>query len=443
MSALAAAPVVPGGWPLAGHLPALLRERLDFLPSLGAYGDVVAVRLGPKRAYVVTAPEVLHELLVTHAAKFDKGRIFEKARRFVGNGLATAETEGHRVHRQMLQPAFHQQRIAGYAETMRQMAEEAVAAWEPGAVIDLGLEMDTLVTSVVAKVLFSAELAEAAIAEVHRSFPVVVEGLAVRSLLPAGLEWALPDRRRYDAAVRRLRHVIAEIIARYRADGADHGDLLSMIIAAQDEQTGARMDDEQVHDEVMTFLLGGINTSAAALAWIFWELHQHPEVERQLHEEVDAVLDGQPPRLDDVRRLEHVNRVVAEVLRLYASTLLMRRVREPVVLGGVAMPVGTEVIYTPYGLHRDPRWFPDPDRFDPDRWLPERAAEIPRYAYLPFGSGPRVCIANAFAKTELAIDVAVIASRWRLRPLPGQQVHPIARAAVHPSRLLVSCEPRV
>jgi cytochrome P450 len=436
------AAVAPGRWPLVGHLFALAFSRMVFLTSLNTCGRLVEVRLGTQPAYVVTHPDLLHQMLVTDAHSFDKGRIFDKARRFVGNGLATASTETHRTHRRMLQPAFHLHRITAYTETMHQMAQAAIAQWRPGQILDVGREMDELVTSVVAKVLFSSDLGHGVVAEVHRSLPVIVRGVALRAVMPTGLEWALPDNRQYGAAVKRLKTVIADVIAGYRATGADHGDLLSMVIAAQDKHTGQQMDDQQVHDEVMTFLLGGIETSAASLAWVFHELAHHPEVEQKLHAELEAVLNGSAPTYEHVRRLDYTNRVVTEVLRVYASTLLMRRVIQPVILGGIPLPVGAELIYSPYAVHRDPRWYPNPECFDPDRWLPERAARIPRHAYVPFGGGARTCIANSFARTEIVIDVAVVASRWRLRPIPGQQVRKVAHAAVHPSRLLMTCHPR-
>lgn len=434
--------VAPGGRPLIGHLLPLARSRMDFLVSLNSCGKLVEVRLGTRPAYVVTHPDLLHQMLVTEAQKFDKGRIFDKARRFVGNGLATASTETHRTHRRMLQPAFHHKRISAYAATMTEIAGEIVTGWRPGQTIEMGRAMDEMVTQVVSKILFSSDLGEAAVAEVHRSLSVVVSGAALRAVLPSGLEYLSPDVFRYSAAVRRLKKVIASVIKGYRAADTDTGDLLSMVIAAQDELTGGRMGDQQIADEVMTFLLGGIESSAAHLAWIFYELAKNPDLERRLHEEVDSVLEGRAPVFDDLKRLELTNRIVSEALRAYAGTILMRRVIHPVELGGTRLPAGAEIIFSPYAVHRDPRWFPEPDRFDPDRWLPERAANIPAAAFVPFGSGARKCIGNHFSMTEMGIVIALIASRWRLRLTPGRPVRALARAAVHPSPMYMVCEPR-
>jgi cytochrome P450 len=438
------APLAPGRWPLAGHIVPLARRRMAFITSLNACGAVVEVRLGPRRAYVVTDPDALHELLATQAEKFDKGQMFDQARRYIGNGLATAANDEHRVHRRMLQPAFHQQRIAEYAKTMRRTAEATVSRWEPGMELDVVRFADELTTEIVAKVLLSAELPPQALAELREVLPTITRGTIVRGLVPPSLNWLpLPDGRRFNDALERVERLIGEVLARRRTDGSDHGDLLSMIVSAEADETGMRLDDRQVQNQAMTFLLGGVETPAAALAWTFHQLAEHPQVERQVHDELDRVCsEGQPIDVERVRQLECLRRVIAEVLRLYASTLLMRRVREPVVLGGVRLPVGAEVIFSPYAVHRDPRWFPDPDRFDPDRWLPERAAQIPRHAYIPFGSGPRICIAGAFARVELATVVATVAANWRLRPAPGEQVRAVAHAVVHPSRLTMICEPR-
>ena len=447
MTTLSPAPLnkavlAPGCLPLAGHLFQLARSRMDFLTSLNQYGSLVEVRMGTQRAYVVTDPELLHQMLVSEASSFDKGRIYKKVRRFVGNGLATAENATHRPHRKMLQPAFHRQRIAGYIDIMRGMAETTISQWQPGQVIALDKQIDELVTSMVAKVLFSSDLGHTAVDEIHRSLPILVRGVALRALVPTVLEWALPDNRQYSAAVKRTKNVIAEVIAGYQSEGVDHGDLLSMIIAARYENTNLPMNDQQIHDEVMTFLLGGVEATAPTVAWVFHELAQNPEIEEKLHKEVDSILSDDPLTYTTIPRLEYTNRVITESLRVYASTLLMRRVVKPITLGGVSLPIGAELIYSPYAIHRNPRWFPEPNRFDPDRWLPERAASIPRDAYVPFSDGAHTCIANSFAMAEMTLDVALIASKWQLRPVPGEQVRPVARSAVHPSQLNMICQPR-
>ena len=435
--------LAPGNLPGIGHLFQLARYRMGFLTRLNACGGLVEVRLGTKPAYVVTDPDLLHQMLVTDAHRFDKGRMFDKARRFIGNGIATANNADHRPHRKMLQPAFHWQRIAGYVDTMCQVTKDLIDTWQPGQRVDIRKAMDNLTMSIVAKVLFTAEIGARAAEQVHDCVPTIIQGTLVRGVIPSALEWIpLPDGRRYENAMTRMKEVIAEVVAGYRTKGVDHGDLLSMIIAAQNEETGDYLADQQIHDEVMTFLLGGVEVPAAALAWVLYEVVKDPKISEKLYAEVDSVLVGSSLSYESISQLKYTNQVINETLRLYSSTLLMRRVVEPVTLGGVPLPAGAEIIFSPYAIHRDPRWFPEPERFDPDRWSPERAVAIPRNAFVPFGAGARMCIANSFAMTEMATVIALIAARWRLELVPGERVRAIARAAVHPSRMTMTCHPR-
>jgi cytochrome P450 len=215
-----------------------------------------------------------------------------------------------------------------------------------------------------------------------------------------------------------------------------------MLLLARDAETGESMSDQQVYDEVVTLLTGGTDTIGLALGWFFHELGRHPEIERRFHAEIDEVLGGATPTIDDLPKLGYTRQILNEVLRAYPIWLLIRRTNAEVDLGGVRLPAGTEVVYSPHALHHDPRNFADPDRFDPDRWAPDRVGEIPKGAYVPFGAGVRQCIGNTFAQAEITLVAATIAARWRLVPVPGRPVRMKVTGAAYPSRLPMTAEPR-
>ncbi|HKR50674.1 MAG TPA: cytochrome P450, partial [Pseudonocardiaceae bacterium] len=248
--------------------------------------------------------------------------------------------------------------------------------------------------------------------------------------------------RRFDEAAARFRRVVAGVIAAARADRKDRGDLLSMLLLARDEDTGESMTDEQVHDEIVTILTAGTETTAVALAWLFYELGQHPDIERRFHAEIDRVLAGRRATFDDIPRLEYTQRIITEILRKYPILILMRRARTDVDLGGVHIQPGTEVAFSQYALHHDPHLYPDPERFDPDRWLPDRATTLPRGAFIPFGAGPHHCPGYSFAETEIAIVAATVAARWRLVPVAGRPIRSRMAVTMHPRQLPMITMPR-
>ncbi|MDT7802314.1 MAG: hypothetical protein QOI78_5747 [Actinomycetota bacterium] len=435
---------VPGRWPVLGHTVSLLRDPLKLFSSLPAHGDVVTLRLGPLPVHVVTTPELAWQVLATDADKFDKGLVFDKMRPLFGDGLATSNGELNRRQRRMVMPAFGRARIEGYAEnTMTALAGELAGSWRPGEVVEFDQRMQDLVLTIAGQTLFSTALGDDVLAEIRRSIPVMLKYVLVRAFSPKFVErLPIPANRRFDAAAARLRDVIGETVVAARKDGADHGDLLSMLLAVRDEDTGEGMSDRQVHDEVITILTTGAETTAVALAWFFHELGQHPDVERRFHAEVDDVLGGRPARFEDLPELGYTHQIVNEIVRRTPPLILMRRAREDVELGGVVVPAGSEVAVSQHTLHRDPRWFPDPGRFDPDRWAPGHAAELPKGAYIPFGAGPRLCPGHVFAPTEIGIVAATIGARWRLVPVPGKKVHAQLKATMQPNRLPMTVVPR-
>jgi cytochrome P450 len=427
--------VAPGRWPLLGHTPALLRRRFGFTEGLRDYGELVKVYLGTMPLYFVTSPELTHRVLVTESAKFEKGAMFDKFRPFVGNGIVNSGGAFHLRQRRLIQPAFHRDRIALYTETMRTEAAALSGSWRSGEIREINEDMQALAVTIVGAALFGTELGEPAIEEARRSIPVVIRQGMIRALSPDIVGRLLVrGNRKFDHAVRRMRAVVGRLIAERRADGVDRGDLLSMLLMARDDD-GTAMTDEQAYDEVVTLLSAGIETSALALAWLFNEIARHPEVERRVHEEVDEVLAGRPVTFDDYPKLTYVRQVINETLRMYPIWILMRRTVTGITLGDTQLPAGTEVTVSPHALHHDPRSFPEPTRFDPDRWAPDRVKDVPRGAFIPFGAGVRQCVGNTFAQLEMAVTVATIASRWRLAPVPDRPLKVAYTSTAYPTQL--------
>ncbi|RSM42101.1 cytochrome P450 [Amycolatopsis balhimycina DSM 5908] len=429
-------PVAPGRWPFLGHTPALLRQRFAFTDSLREHGEIVKLHLGPAPVYFVASPRLVHEVLVTAGPKFRKGAMFDKFRPFVGNGLVLSNGDFHLRQRRLMQPAFHRDRLVAYAEIMRRAAAGLSGSWRAGEVRMIEEDMQSLAVTIVGEALFSTDLGKEAIAEARRSIFVIIQQGMIRALSPKFVEkLPVPGNRRFDEAIARMQGIVVEVIRDWRRESTDRGDLLSMLLLAG-------MTDEQARDEVLTLLTAGIETTALALAWTFHELGRHPEVEARVHAEVDEVLGGRPVTVDDLPRLTYVRQVVDEVLRLYPLWMLMRRTLTDVDLGGARLPEGAEVIVSPHALHHDPASFADPDRFDPGRWAPERAADVPKGAFVPFGAGTRQCIGNRFAQNEIVITVATVAARWRLVPVPGRPVRVKFTSAAYPESLPMTAVPR-
>ncbi|MEU4739247.1 cytochrome P450 [Actinosynnema sp. NPDC023658] len=437
-----AVPVAPGRLPFLGHSVGMMRHRQRFTASLRDHGEVVRVDLGPMSTYFVTSPRLVHQVLVTDGPRFRKGAMFDKFRPYLGNGLLLSDGAFHLRQRRMIQPAFHRERIERYAGMMARAAAALAGSWTPGEVRVVEDDMQGLAVTNVGEALFSTALGQRVITEVRRSVFVVIKQGMVRALSPSFVEkLPLPANREFDRAVARMRALVLEVIASRRAEGTpDHGDLLSTLLLAQDD-AGDGMTDQQTYDEVLTLLTAGIETTALALAWAFHEIGRNPDVERRVVAELDEVLGGRPVTFADVPRLVRTAAVADEVLRMYPVWILMRRAVEPVDLGGVELPAGAEVIVSPHALHHDPASFPDPYRFDPDRWL-SPATEVPRGAFIPFAAGARQCVGNVFARAEIVITLATVLSRWRLVPVPGKPVRTRFTSAAYPSGLLMTAVPR-
>jgi cytochrome P450 len=410
------------------------RDPLAFFSNLArTYGDVVAYRLGGERLIFVNDPQHIKDVLVTHHRNFTKGRALQRTKRLLGEGLLTSEGATHLRQRRLMQPAFHRDRIAMYADTMVAYADRTRRGWREGATRDVAQEMNRLTLSIVGKTLFDADV-ESQAAEVGAALTGVMETFWMTMLPFSDLleHLPVPKLRRARAARAQLDAIIYGMIAERRRSDRDHGDLLSMLLSAQDEEAegaAGRMSDVQVRDEAMTIFLAGHETTANALTWTWYLLSNAPGVEARLHAEVDRALQGRLPRVDDLARLPFVERVVTESMRLYPPAWIIgRRAIGEYALGPYRVPPRTILVMSPFVTQRDGRFYENPERFDPDRWTPDFRAALPKFAYFPFGGGPRQCIGESFAWMELVLLVATIAQRWRLRLVPGHPVvpHPVA-----------------
>ncbi|MFI9646367.1 cytochrome P450 [Streptomyces sp. NPDC052040] len=429
---------------MIGHGIPLFRRPLDFLNSLPAHGDLVGIHLGPQRAWLVCHPELVHRVLMD-ARTFDKGGPqYERLRPLMGNGLVTSAHEEHRRQRRLLQPAFHPARIADYTRIMGEEAEALSAAWRPGQEIEVSAAMLALTTRVTSRVLFSDSLDAATVGEVRDCLADLVRGLFIRTVVPVSplFRIPVPANRRYRRAFDRL-HAIIDTVIEERRRGPARDDLLGTLLGAEAGGEPTAVTAQEIHDQLVTLLLTGVESTAMCLGSLFALLPDHPEVELRLHAEADTVLGGgRRPGADDLPRLVHTRSVVAETLRIRPpGWLFTRTTTRDTELGGVRMTEGTTVLYSPYLLHHDPASFPEPDRFLPERWLPGSDAAAPHGAMLPFAAGSRKCIGDTFALAEAALAVAAIAARWRLRPLPGPSGPPRPAATLGPRSLRMRCEP--
>jgi cytochrome P450 len=318
---------------------------------------------------------------------------------------------------------------------MTKHAERMRSRWHDGATLDVSHDMMRLTLAVVADTLFGADL-ESEASEVGAALSETMESLSIMMLPFAGVleKLPLPAIRKMKACRAKLDEIVYRLIDERRASGEDHGDLLSMLLLAQDEENSdARMTDEQVRDEVMTIVLAGQLTTASALSWTWYLLAKHPEVETRLHEELDRVLGGRLPVLADLKTLLHAEKVITESLRLYPPAwMTARRALDDYEIGAYIAPARSIVMMSQHVMHRDARYFPEPLRFDPERWTPEFRAVLPKYAYFPFGGGPRGCIGEGFAWMEVTLFLVTLAQQWKLRLHPGQRVVPQPLVTLRP-----------
>lgn len=400
-----------------------LRDPLGFLRSLSTYGDLVHFRFRSTDIYLVTDPELIHRGLAADHRVFVKGESMKQTERILGNGLLTSEGEFHHSQRRLIQPALHQARVEALGETMVELAERRASEWHDGETRNMHVEMSRLTIEIVAKALFSVDLSRDSgeiVAALHHSVSRIA-----RLALPLARLWErsqLPSARRFEASIERLHRATAEILERRRALG-NVDDAMSYLLDAQRSRNGDGLSDRQVRDEAMTLLLAGHETTASTLTWALYLLSQNPEAERRVREELATVIGDRVATTADAEALEYTSVVLNETLRLYPPVWGMpRRTIAPYELGGYSIPTGSIVAFNQWVMHHDPRFWPDPFAFDPARWTKEAQKSRPRYAYFPFGGGPRICLGPVFALLEAKLVLASLLRRWRFRLAEEQRV---------------------
>lgn len=447
----AAIAAAPGARFLLGHFLPLRRDPLGFLDSLRGHGDLVAIKVGPLRFTVVCDPLLAHEVF-TDLRTFDRtGPVYDRSRSAMGSGVATATYADHRRQRLIMQPAFHVRHLPGYAEVMRRQTRALVDGWRDGAVVDMTGEMLRLTTSIALRALFSTHIGSSDAEKLRSAFEVFLRGSYTQLALPAFGRLPLPANRRYQAALRQWRRQVRDLIAHYRGAGGEQQDLMGRLLEARGEDGGG-LTDQELCDQVAVLLIAGAETTSAALTWAIYLLCAHPEVLDAARAEAGRVLGGAVADWTHLPDLEVTARVIKEALRLYPpSWILPRTATRETRLGAHVIPAGTMLLVSQYLLQRDPDVFPQPGRFDPDRWLaPDRpasasasassvvAAAHARRAYVPFGGGPTKCLGEQFATAEAVLALATILGRFTPRLLdPNAARNPDCRLVLLPRRLPV------
>ncbi|WP_205021761.1 cytochrome P450 [Streptomyces sp. HB132] len=439
-------PVAPGGLPFLGHALSLAggSSRLHFLQGLRHIGPMVRISVGPRPLMVINDPDLIHELLTGHLPKhLDKGILFAKLKLFGKDALPVAEGARHLQRRRLVQPSLHHKQVSGYVDSMVKTIEQTIAPWRDGATLDLKTEMQLITQSVITETLFSSHPPRDAAGKILRSVDTVFMAALQRAFLPLRLLERLPTpgNRRLKEAGDILRRTVEDIISAHRSRPDAFDDVVSLLLNLTDEN-GAPLEEDDVLSEITGLLAAGSETTAVVMAWLFYELARNPDLEKRMHSEIDSVLNGAPLTAEHIPRLAFTGRLVTETLRLYSPAwLVTRRTTSDVELGGFDLPAGTDLIFSPYTLHRDPSLYPDPQLFDPDRWLPERVQPPPN-AFIPFGAGKRMCMGDRFAVTEAISIAAIVGSRWRLRLAQGPVVRPVGAITTHPSWLRMVAETR-
>jgi cytochrome P450 len=419
---------------IVGNFPLGSRDPLGLYTQWARqYGDMFYYRAFYRHIYFLNHPDLIENVLVTNSRNFIKGEALRSNQRIFGNGLLTNEGESWLRQRRLIQPAFHRDRIQSYGNTMVAYTERMMAGWRDGEVRDIHRDTMRLALEIVAKALFNVEITSER-DRVATALNTVMElGSGGRMLLPPLLRMVpTPGNIRYRHAARQLDDIVYDLIRQRRSNGQGTDDLLSALLQAQDE-SGGGMRDEQLRDEVMTLLLAGHETTAVSLSWTWYLLAQYPEIEKKLWSELREVLHGRSPTTQDLSKLPYTERVVKEVMRLYPPAwAIVRNSLEDCELGGYRVPARATLMMSQWVMHRDPRYFEQPESFNPDRWLDDRAKGTPKFAYFPFGGGPRSCIGAAFATMEAILVLATIAQKYQIRVAPECPVEAVPSITLRP-----------
>lgn len=434
-------PPGPRTWPSLRLVFQMQRDPLSFFTSLAHdYGDIAYFQAGPRSIYLLNHPDLIGDVLVTHDRKFRKSQALQRAKSVLGEGLLTSEGNYHLQQRRLLQPLFHRRQIATYAERMvnhaaRRSDPTADQGWPDGATLNIHAEMMKLTLAIVGETLFQQDITGEA-----QAVGVAMETLTQnfrRLLSPlAPLLDRLPtaENRRLRQSQAELDRIVAHLINERRAQGAGT-DLLALLLSAHEaDGDGQPMSDRQIRDEVLTLMLAGHETTANALTFTWWLLGQHPDVAAKLHAELAHVLRGRLPTMADLEHLRYTRMVLSEAMRLYPPAWIVgRQAMVNHVVGGYTIPAGATVVVSQWVMHHDARYYPDPWRFDPERWTPAAQADRPKFSYFPFGGGSRVCIGEQFAWMEGILLLATLAQQWQMTA---------ATTAALPLRAGVTLRPR-
>lgn len=412
-------PILKGHW-LWGNLIDFKRDSLSFMEDAARQGDLLRLRFGPLPGYFLNHPDYVCQVLAAQSKSFRKPALVRRALDdILGENIFTSNGAAWKRSRQALQPAFHLRHVERYTQIMQNCMERELKNWQAGAVIDLEEAMSRVTMRIIMETMFDADLGDEAdelVATFTRLFHLAYKRMAFYALVPNRLP--TPDNREVRRLTAQVRKLLRKYIADWRAGRAGEASLLNLVLAPADGSP--KMSDEQLINEAFTIIGAGYETSAYTLVFAWLALMQNPSVAAKLYAEVAQILGERRLRLEDVKALDYCNRMVKETLRLYPSAWgFSRSTLEDVEIGGAVLPRNSTVLVSPWTLGRDARWFPEPDRFDPDRFLPENARAIPHYAYIPFGGGARTCLGSHFALMEAVIIIAAIAQRYRLLPLPG------------------------
>ncbi len=414
------------GYPFFGNLPEFTRDRLGLLQRMARKGDVCGMHFGPFPGILFNKPEYVQSILVEHAYGFDKGvAIHNTFRPTIGDGIFSSEGDFHRRQRKLMAPSFQPRHITSYADIMGHYGEQIQQTWSDGTVVDINQKMTDLTMSIIGKALFDADVFTET-DELGAAMAITTEYVShtLSVLLPLPYNWPLPRNRRTHKAMQVLRNRIQRFIDERRNTPNGRNDFLSILLQARDED-GNPMNDEQVMAECLTLFGAGHETTATALTWTWYLLCQHPESYQKVQQEVDRVLQGRTPTYADLAQLPYCLQVFKEAMRLYPPVYATsRRALHDVEIDGYRVPKGWVVLLAPCTLHRREEYFPEPEKFDPERFTPEREKQLPRYAYVPFGAGPRICIGLYFAMMEGHLLLATLAQRASFSLVSGQIIEP-------------------
>ena len=435
-------PPGPRELPIVGQSLRYASDSLALLWEAAGYGDLVTVSTKPILLFLVTHPDLIRDLFVTNHRSVGRGFLTETYRYLMGDGLVTADGPLHLRQRRLMQPQFHHSRIAGYAQVMTDFADRHQRDWQDASRVDIAQEMSDLTLHIVVKTLFGLEPPDT-VRRIGEAFEASNDYITVRGNQPVPLRKLLHRMptsltRRFKRGLAYLDETVYGLIAQRRQSGLDGDDLLSLLLNVRDEEADnpedAVMTDQQVRDETITLFAAGHETTAVALTWTWYLLATHPDIQSRFQAELDGALGGRVPTPADISNLPFTGRVLTESMRLYPPIWSTGRMTfRPITLGGWEIPAGAGLVAPQLLVQRDPRWFDDPLEFRPDRWTPEFRENLPRFAYYPFGGGPRLCIGEGFAWMEAMLILATLGQRWTVRHDPGHE------AALMP---LVSLRPR-